>query len=286
MRISRRSLKSSVTQLGKAPVSDPDPAFVDRLESQLMNDGATAPLPVDNVVPFRARARRAVVIGVAAATLTGAAAAAALVVGTGDDNHRLITATEPAAPGAATTTSTESTSTTSSLPTTMTSSVAASASTTVAGTTPTTQGNTPAPPTTDTVPKKLPTCDASRPDIVPPACVLIDSLNPDSTPTVPPSESTSTTEVHVPATLGISCVPDVSHVTCTWTAGPAGTDHYLVLRSRPGGVDGRVFTPVAGQLTYADTQIISGDSFYYLIHAMDAANHSLGHSAAYYVLVP
>ena len=261
MRISRRSLKSSLTQIAHTPVPEPDQAFVDRLESQLINDGATPSLPVENVIPLRTRAHRAVVIGVAAATLTSAAAAAALIVGTGDDSHRLITATEPTATGTATSTTTTSTTetpwTTTSLPTT-TSTVADRVSTTIPTTTPAVQGNTPAPSTTFV----------------------------DSTTTVPTPESTSTTEVHVPATLGIGCVLDGSNIRCTWTQGPVGTDHYLVLRSRPGGVDGRVFTPIAGQLTYADSQIVSGDSFNYLIHAFDAAGHSLAHSDVFPVAVP
>ncbi len=268
MRISRRSLKSSLTQLGKAPAPDADPAFVDRLEAQLMTDGATPPLPADNVIPFRSRAHRAFVIGVAAATLTGAAAAAALVMGTGNDSHRLITATEPTATSTATSTATTNTveptsttstplnTTTTTLPTSTT--LASGVTTTIpAGPTPTTVSN-----------------------VVPPVTV------PDTTTTTLTVGSTSTTEVHVPATLGINCVVDGSHITCIWTPGPGGTDHYLVLRSRPGGTDGRVLTPLPGQLTYTDTQIVSGDSFNYLVHAFDATGKSVAHSTAVLVTVP
>ena len=264
MRISRRSLKSSLTQLGKAPVPAPDPAFVDQLEAQLMTDGVTPPLPADNVVPFRARARRAVVIGAAAATLTAAAAAAALVVGTGDDSHRLITATEPTGLGAATTINTEQSSTTSTPPSTTT-----TTSTTSTSLAPETTSTIPAGPTPTTVGNVAPPVTA-----------------PDTTTTTLTVGSTSTTEVHVPATLGINCVVDGSHITCIWTPGPAGTDHYLVLRSRPGGTDGRVLTPLPGQLTYTDTQIVSGDSFNYLVHAFDATGKSLAHSTAVPVTVP
>ncbi len=268
MRITRRSLKSSLTQAGAVPTPTVDDAFVDRLEQRLLSDDSTAPLVVDNVIALHGRVRRAVVIGVVAATLTGAAAAAALIVGTGDDSHRIITATEPTLPGTATTINTETTSTTSSLPTTTTSSVAPETTTTMATSPPTTQGNAAAPSTTDLSPSVPGT--TSLPD----------------TTTMPDNPASTTTEVHVPATLGISCVPDGSNVKCTWTPGPAGTDHYLVLRSRPGGVDGRALTPIAGQLTYADTQIVSGDSFSYLIHAFDAAGHSLAHSEPYSVVVP
>jgi hypothetical protein len=91
---------------------------------------------------------------------------------------------------------------------------------------------------------------------------------------------TTNTEVHVPATLTLTCVPATAATSCSWDAGPDGTTHYAVLRTEPGGTVGRVFTPEPGSTTYLDTLVVAGTTYTYLVHALDAGEHSLAHSGA------
>lgn len=67
---------------------------------------------------------------------------------------------------------------------------------------------------------------------------------------------------------------------CSWTPGPAGTDRYVVLKSSPGETRGRVITPDPGTVTVLDTAVVTGTSYTYLVHALDASGVSLAHSNA------
>jgi hypothetical protein len=72
---------------------------------------------------------------------------------------------------------------------------------------------------------------------------------------------------------------DATSITCNWTPGPDGTDHYVVLRSSPSESRGRVLTPDPGTTTIVDIGVVPGTTYTYLVHALDAAGTSLAHSA-------
>jgi len=59
---------------------------------------------------------------------------------------------------------------------------------------------------------------------------------------------------------------------------PDGTDHVVVLRSTPSESRGRVLVPAAGDTSIVDSSASPGLVYTYLVHALDAANHSLAHS--------
>ena len=92
------------------------------------------------------------------------------------------------------------------------------------------------------------------------------------------SVATTSTEVHVAATLTLTCVPAAAAVSCSWDAGPDGTTHYALLRTDSASTAGRVFTPEPGATTYVDTLVVPGTTYRYLVHALDAGEHSLAHS--------
>ena len=91
--------------------------------------------------------------------------------------------------------------------------------------------------------------------------------------TVPPS-----TEVRTPATLDLTCTAGSGAITCTWSTGPDGTDHYALLRSTPSEQRGHVFFPAPGETSFVDTTPVAGQPYTYLVHALDSSGHSLAHS--------
>jgi hypothetical protein len=103
---------------------------------------------------------------------------------------------------------------------------------------------------------------------------------PVTTAPVTTAPATTTTEVKVPATITLACSVVGSTVHCSWSGGPAGLDHYGVLRSQPNTGNGRVYFVPAGTTTWTDPLATSGTTATYLVHAFDAHNVSLGHSNA------
>jgi hypothetical protein len=244
--ISRRELKQQINASASAAPATPDQRFVDGLEARLLNLDITAPAAEGTVLQLRRHVPRAVVIGVVAASLTGAVAAAAIVG----------TAHEGRPPVAAATTTSELATTTTPAPTTT-----VAPAPTVAPLPPTSRPE----PTTTTEPPPAPT---TEPVTVPPP---------------PKQEPTTTTEVRVPATMTLTCTPDGVIVRCSWSPGPASTDHYLLLRS-----DGRAFTPDPGATTFTDpgTGLVSGGSYSYLVHAVEASGTSVAHSDSAPITMP
>ncbi len=199
--------------------------------------------PTPNVVPLarRARAISATAIVTATVVFAGAAAAAGVVVARPFDDDRAPTPT------------TISTTTTSAEPTT----TAATVETTVPVTEPPT-----APPAT--APSSTPQTTAA-PATVPPA-------------TAPPTTAPPTTEVRLPATISLTCVPDAGTVRCTWAGTAAVTVWFAVIRAQPGTGRGGVLWVPAGTTTWLDPIATSGTTIGYVVHAMDGAGNSLGHS--------
>ena len=91
--------------------------------------------------------------------------------------------------------------------------------------------------------------------------------------TVPPS-----TEVQYPATMDLACSAAGGAVTCAWSSGPDGTDHYALLRSTPNETRGRALFPAPGDTSFVDTTATAGLPYTYLVHALDATGQSLAHS--------
>lgn len=250
-RISRRELRQNLAAHATEPAAVPDASFVDGLERRLLNLDTSASAGEATVLQLGRHIHRGVAIGVFAATLTGAMAAAA-IVGTAHETRPIVTAPSSTQPVSAATTTSTGTPTTSS-PAAAT--IAPRAPTSVS--TPTTQ--VPSVPTTAVV--------------APP-------------PTLPVApEPTTTTEVRLPATIALTCTPDGGTVRCNWTAGPDGTATYVLLRSRPSGVDRRVLNP-GSATTYADGGLSSGSTYAYLVHALNASGTSIAHSELVLVTIP
>lgn len=241
--ISRRELRRRLIETAQTTVSDPDADFVDALEGRLVDLDHSPSIGGATVVQLHRHISRAVVIGAVAASLTGAVAAAA-IVGTARESRPVITGTGSTEPVRQTTTT----------------AVSAASSMTTATSIAVTPTTFP-PATTSALPAVVPT---TEPVAIPPSTSI--QLGP-----------TTTTEVRVPATIALSCVADAGAVTCSWTPGPDGTDHYILLRSRPGGVDGRVLFPGVAT-TFSDSGLTSGSTFVYLVHAVSVTGSSLAHS--------
>ena len=279
MRISRRSLRAALRQQARIETPPPSDSFVDSLEQRLRSlDLAPAPAS-SNVRQLRRGLSRGAAIGVVAALASGAAAAAVAIVNSRhDDPAPVVTA-----PTDAPTTTTPASSTTASptsvvgttLPATTVSTMPPStivpatlpvdAATTVP---PATEAATTAPPP----PTELPTTAA------PPITAVETTLPPPPATAPPEVATTSSTEVHVPATMGLECAVDATSITCSWTPGPDGTDHYVILRSSPSEARGRVLNPDPGATTFVDIGVVPGNTYTYLVHALDAGEHSLAHS--------
>jgi len=133
--------------------------------------------------------------------------------------------------------------------------------------------------TTTSVPVVLPPTVA--PTVTPTvAPTLPPTLPPTVAPTAPPTTAPPTTEVHTAPVMTITCSSDGTAVQCSWTAGPAGTAKYLVLRSQPSAGQGRAYTVDAGTTTWTDPLGTPGTTATYLVHAFDANGVDLGHSNA------
>lgn len=228
-------LESALRASAAAPTPLPDPGFVDRLERRLVG------VPSGGmVVPFARRARRVsagVVLG-GVITFAGVAAAAGIVV-----THPFRD-NSPAAT-AETSTVVETTGASSSLP--------VEEPTTIPATEP---------------PRMLPVTLPVTPPVTVPH-----TEPPTTKPAVTaPHEPTTITEVRVPATMSLNCVSTGGSVQCTWSEGPVGTGHYLILRS-----DGQAFT-AEHTLTWTDPATVVGNVSY-LVHAIQAyTTVSLAHS--------
>jgi hypothetical protein len=238
-------LEAALRRSAQAAAPTPDPSFVDGLEQRLLAADES------KVVPFVRRARRLSVATAAVVTFTvaGVAAAAGIVVTHPfrDENPRPGSSTVHATSTLPTTTlpAAEVSEPTTSTPTfSVTTLPAIIEPTTVATEPPTTVPNTVPPPTTS-----------------------------------PPEPVATTTEVHTPATLSLTCAPNGATVDCNWSAAPDGTARFAVLRTQAGSsAPGRVFFVDVGLTSWTDPMAGSGVTYTYLVHAFDGADHSLGHS--------
>jgi hypothetical protein len=242
-------LEAALRSSAKASAPTPDRTFVDGLEQRLLTADE------GKVVPFVRRARRLSIATAAAITFTvaGVAAAAGIVVTHPfrDENPRPAPSTVAA--------------TSSILPATTTPSANTSEPT----------SSTPAFAVT-TVPSIVePTTAATDPPTTVPVAPPPVTSPPDTAPV------TTTTEVHTPATLTLSCVANGATVDCNWSAAPEGTARFAVLRSQVGAASpGRVFFVDVGLTTWSDPMAEVGVTYTYLVHAFDGADQSLGHSNA------
>ena len=227
-----------------------DPAFVERLERRLRS------IDLTSSTSSRRRLGRFTVSAIVAGTMIAGAAAAAGVVSWRNSSS------QPSA-------STPTVVVTSTSPVPTSGEIAATSS--VAATTTSPPTTAVAIPATTTPPTASTVIETTTTEI---ATAL-------PTPTtVDTSTVTTTTEVRVAATLTLTCVPALAATSCSWDAGPDGTTHYALLRTEPGGSTGRVFTPEPGATTYVDTLVVAGTTYTYLVHALDASEHSLAHSGA------
>lgn len=227
------------------PEEVPDAAFVDALEQRLLAGPAHA-----TVVPLTQRRRRlgrsGAIAVIAMVSVAGAAAAAGVVPNPFADETAAppvttVAGTTSVPPSAAS--STIDTPTPSAVPPPATTVPAASTTVPVTTSVPTTAATTTQPATT-------------QPGTTPP---------------------TASTEPPVPVTMTLTCTPDGSVVACAWSTPPTAPDHYVVLRSGGGGA-GRSYTVPVGTTNWTDTTAVPGVRYTYLVHAMDAQDHSQGRS--------
>ncbi|MFN8023079.1 MAG: hypothetical protein U0Q03_16250 [Acidimicrobiales bacterium] len=113
------------------------------------------------------------------------------------------------------------------------------------------------------------------PTSVPPATTIATTAAPATSVASPPAPTTTDGTVAVVMTL--TCAGEGTTVSCSWTPGPAGTTQYLVLRSTPGGAQGRAFPVDVGTTTWSDPLPAAGTSFTYLVLAR-AGDTTLGRS--------
>ena len=284
----RSAVRNTLRILAQTPVEPPPTEFIDGLDRQLRGlADAEGPPPPSNVVAFRRRVSRGAAIGIVAGVMSAAGAAAVAIV----------TVRHADGPPPATTTTT----TTTVHPPSSTDPVRP-APPTKPSTVPTSTVPTSTVPTS-TVPTAPPIADASAtatvattvslapqsssnpaatapPEAVPTEPTRVVATPPPSTTTTPTAATTST-EVQVPASIELTCIPTgAAAISCSWSTVPPGTDHVIVLRSTPSDARGRVLFPDSGAASITDSTVAAGTTYTYLIHAMDASNHSLAHSNA------
>ena len=229
------------------PDEVPDAAFVDALEQRLLAGPAHA-----TVVPLTQRRRRlgrsGAIAVIAMVSVAGAAAAAGVVPNPFDGGDAA-----PAATGPETTPAT----------------IGPAVSTAEPDTSAPDGGSIPppAPPTS---------APASTAASTAPATSVVATSTSAAPTTVGSTTPSPTTEPQVPLTMTLTCTPDGSTVNCAWSTPTAPLDHYVVLRSGDGA--GRAFTVPAGTTRWTDPMAVPGQHYTYLVHAMDAQDHSLGHS--------
>lgn len=115
--------------------------------------------------------------------------------------------------------------------------------------------------------------------------MVVDTTLPAGAPaTVASVAATTTTEVRTPAGIALNCTLVGAAADCSWTPGPDGTDHYLVLRGQlvPSG-PGNVLFPAPGATSMVVPLPVPGAKYSIVIQAMDATNHSVGHSAQFFL---
>ena len=250
MRPSRNEIAAILERSAQAPTPPVDPVFVEQLGRRLRSIDLTP------VARGRRRFGRAAVAGIVGAIAIAGAAAAAGVVAWRDS------------PGPAPTTTVVAT-------TVAASSTTAPAPSTLAPTTSTAPATTVAPAPVATAVAPATTVEPTT--VPPPTEVAV-------TTTEPPA--TTTTEAHPPATLTLKCALADGGVSCRWEAGPDGTARYALLRSEPPGVNGRAFFTDPATTTFVDTQVVSGTTYNYLVHALDGSDHSLAHSDFVTITIP
>ena len=241
-------LEAALRSSARAAAPRPDRSFVDGLEQRLLAADES------KVVPFVRRARRLSVATAAVVTFTvaGVAAAAGIVVTHPfrDENPR---------PGSSTIHAT------STLPTTTLPAADVSEPTTSTPTFSVTTVPAVIEPTT-AAPERPTTVSVT----MPPEPV---------TTTTTSTTTTTTTEAHTPATLSLTCASNGATVGCNWSAAPAGTARFAVLRTQVGSsAPGRVFFVDVGLTSWTDPMAEAGVTYTYLVHAFDGVDHSLGHS--------
>ena len=320
MKTSRRAIIRTMRAEATRSSPEPDDAFIARLERRLLAlDVDAAPTTPSNVVALRRRLTRGAAIGVIAGVMTAAGAAAVAIVTVrhisepaphttpttstqvpaGSPHTIPSTAVSPSSTvePATTTTTMPATTTTPVLETAPTSAPSTTTAATTASTVtaigqisalgstipPSTAPSTGpvAPPAivpTATAPSTIPTATATATATTAPTEPPPPTTPPPTVP--PPTAAPTTTEVHVAAAMQLGCSAGAGAVSCSWSAVPDGTDHVVVLRSTPGESRGRVLSPGAGATSIVDSTATPGVTYTYLVHALDAAGHSLAHSNA------
>jgi hypothetical protein len=252
--------------IGNRPTSGPDPAFVARLEQQLVN-GVASVTPLDDHRGRRSGrlAHRVTRVTVLAAVGSIAAAAVAVaVVGHEVTKARVETPadapTTPAPPAPPTTAISSATFPVVIPPASLLTGLGDSPSTTL--------GPVSAPPGDSA------TTTAAAPPVEP--------ATTKAAPKIEPTTTKPSTEVTTPATLTLSCVAsaDGPKVTCEWGASTSpDVTGYLIYRGQSGGGTGRVFQVGAGDHRYVDSAaIVAGTPYLYLVKAINAAGAILDHS--------
>jgi hypothetical protein len=295
----RRELEDVLRADAQVSTPAPDPAFVAQLERRLVALDLDAP-PV-----LRRRITRMTGAAAVATTLTfvGAAAAAGIVITVGPE-HRpsteapVTTQSVDGKPSVVPVSTVVNTTTTAESVTTLESATTVISTTNVEPESSVLLVPTVLPESTvlpvptvlleSTVPSVMPASSAVPATVLVPVAPVEPATSlPADTPSTPPASTpqastppTTTTEVHAPATLTLSCAPAAGGISCTWSAGPSGTVEYLLLRSTPAGGPGRVLFPPPGVTAFVDTTVSAGTAYVYLVHARDAAGVSLAHSSA------
>jgi len=290
----RRDLDDALQAWGDEPGPAPDPAFLARLEQRLRHGDGAVEIEVDlqptgRVVPLR---RRVGIAGVAAVAVAAVATAAA-ALGTFAPEHGVrvdpgadpTDVTLPVGPSTSTptVTVTVSSSTTVVAVTTATAAPAPVASTTTVADPTTTAGAVTAAEVTTraTVP---PAPATTRPTIAPTSAPTTAPPVTDPPTTVPPvtTVAPTTTEVHPVTTFSVTCAYAVVDtrpaIVCEWTEPPGGAASYRILRGDQQASVGRVLSPTPGTRRYVDHDIVSGHTYTYLVHALDAGGTRTGQS--------
>lgn len=291
MRIARATVRNALRAQARVETPAPSDSFVDALERRLRSLDLSAASVSSTTRQLRRSVSRGMVIGLAAAVAGGVSAAAvAIVAGHSNDPPPIVTDTPVVTdtPIVTDRTSIDVPATTVSGPTSTPEPQSATTTTAPIGidqTTPASTTAVPAAPTESIV--AAPPAPTTQPPVQPPVqppteapVTVAESIAPRAPETTAPMEATptSSTEVHTPATLGLDCTVDSSSVRCDWTPGPAGTDHYVVLRSSPAEARGRVLNPDPGTTTLIDVGVVPANTYTYLVHALDANGVSLAHS--------
>ena len=248
MKVSRRVVRGSLEEMGRAPVPLAPPGYFENGERRLLELDVVleldTPAPVRRRI-FTATPRRVIALGFAAA-ISAASIAVALVVDHGKPNAVQAPAGEATTP-------------------------ATTARTTIPATAaeqPTTPAATDATTTLTTAPKAPTTAPNPLPTVVP------------APKTEPATTATTRDETTTPATLTLACVPSgPAAVRCEWSASSvSGLAGYRILRSTPGTTSGRAFETGPADHAFTDATAAAGISYIYVVQAINAAGTVLEHT--------